>query len=1556
MSDANLTKLTHFATDVPLPQLGPFMLRIHNDDGSNTTLPTLLGVNMIVPLNALLPHRRAHLEALKSRRPASWARFGIAMPETLNGPEAELDFMAAADLAVDPATASGAALAFMHPQLGSTSNKNAALILDLFINRAQSAGPLGDYIRQMDGTIAASQNYTDDDGTPLTLNAVLVAKSDGTVNDDTVLNQYAISSKLVGVAATPENPDGTPPDTEYLVSLLNEALISTTNEPTLQHSHWGVAQGHIDQRFDPGMTTAGVADAARLEAHQASKKAALLRTGSGAAMATTGALDETAGGYEFTINNKTPGNGLSIYSDTIAYDTDTNVFSIEVMNFYMRTMSTFVRFYDSDGNPVSAPPAQFLSGYPDLQEIMTEVKGLLNLDTDETFTNIVWALYAIFDIPVPIGNTTVELHWPDDAESADILFGSLGTSDWDTTADMIGVAATVLFQFISPIVFLVTGAYVTHSDWYKKLMEDKWLFAAVIIIAGLVASVVLAAVGELKWGIHKLVNFITNTLATKFVGALFGGLAWLAVKGLVKILEKGSTVLIEFFTIKITVDDLIDAIPFVGWATEIAGVVSTAGALIEAGTEALISPCTYTVNVTRSLEVTATVSPDPLHGSEGNPPIWPTEATYYKAVLQYKNGTTTTVSGALPTDPAARSQAIEVTFDKIPSGGEFQITFGVYSDTDWLAGNWTSAWTQAVLPAGAGSLDLTGAIIENLVPLTDQTQYLWSQTLGYTEANGHQWDNSAGAKPTETWHKLNSDGLEKVVSITSNNAAYMLGYAWQAADQNVPLKGAGSTPTNSPVFTFQNINTLSDPEASLKFSGVGFTGAAPLAYEQFGPEPLFSAPDSVKSDLDNGIIDQTLMDAFAAAQYPLPDDCTVQVLETSTYWTITLPDQTTAAYQLDRQSDGDINVYLYPTNPVGQNNFYLDTSVVPFQLRYVTLDDTTPFDMDQTTSYGAVSLPTVDSLVVHPADYVIAVCYNAHRMQIVPILETPVADEDVPEAGVVSGAGIREGLMLGPRAVSVTQDGRILVLESLNERVQAFDINGNPVACFHAGDVTTLAAADVAASLNAGLVPVALRDAFATAGVDLTQRWTLVASQTDTVQVVLADNGQYQLSYNNGPLSTVWTITDTDTDKTVYTAFLGADEITVSYAGGDDFTIPTAVADNLNYGYLGAKGVAAFYKAGQTVAPQAEVAGNGLYVDPADAMPDLCAGTIPDVITQALATAFITMPADTVVVCAISVLVQATDTSWVLNDADASKSYGVETDSTDPTLLDAILLSAIMNLHVDGTQQAKLTSFRHEDLARITAEDADSNQTYLDLATEMLGYMYVLGYTGDGSDADQYFVDIYDPLGVWLSRTPDTTINPDSTGIIAGGLAVDMWRNMFTLDYKSIAGPSGRVEPSVSMWVPTTPDGDWVRTRSTDGVGLGALIRADGVLFGGAAAGDFFCAVGPAKLWVHPARDEVIHRLKGIAWGGFANRKGECRVHLCGLFGMVARKQCVAGGEVTGVATGGLHRQFHAGAHQPLGDPCRCLPRFGRVLQMARDGHAARQVPSFYDQIKAQPP
>ena len=98
-----------------------------------------------------------------------------------------------------------------------------------------------------------------------------------------------------------------------------------------------------------------------------------------------------------------------------------------------------------------------------------------------------------------------------------------------------------------------------------------------------------------------------------------------------------------------------------------------------------------------------------------------------------------------------------------------------------------------------------------------------------------------------------------------------------------------------------------------------------------------------------------------------------------------------------------------------------------------------------------------------------------------------------------------------------------------------------------------------------------------------------------------------------------------------------------------------------------------------------------------------------------------------------------------------------------------------------------------------------SDEKYLDMTTEMKGYIYVLAYTGTGASQSDYYLDIYDPLGHWLSRTPDPALNGDANGVNAARIAVDMWRNMFSLNFESFAGPGGRIEPSISMWVPTTP-------------------------------------------------------------------------------------------------------------------------------------------------------
>jgi hypothetical protein len=87
---------------------------------------------------------------------------------------------------------------------------------------------------------------------------------------------------------------------------------------------------------------------------------------------------------------------------------------------------------------------------------------------------------------------------------------------------------------------------------------------------------------------------------------------------------------------------------------------------------------------------------------------------------------------------------------------------------------------------------------------------------------------------------------------------------------------------------------------------------------------------------------------------------------------------------------------------------------------------------------------------------------------------------------------------------------------------------------------------------------------------------------------------------------------------------------------------------------------------------------------------------------------------------------------------------------------------------------------------------------YLDIAVEHAGYIYVLSYNQASPSAFQFNMDIYKPDGSWLART---------TGVTSAGLAVDLWRNVFSLNYEVLTLPNGtlpnRTEPSVSQWIPS---------------------------------------------------------------------------------------------------------------------------------------------------------
>jgi uncharacterized protein YjbI with pentapeptide repeats len=82
------------------------------------------------------------------------------------------------------------------------------------------------------------------------------------------------------------------------------------------------------------------------------------------------------------------------------------------------------------------------------------------------------------------------------------------------------------------------------------------------------------------------------------------------------------------------------------------------------------------------------------------------------------------------------------------------------------------------------------------------------------------------------------------------------------------------------------------------------------------------------------------------------------------------------------------------------------------------------------------------------------------------------------------------------------------------------------------------------------------------------------------------------------------------------------------------------------------------------------------------------------------------------------------------------------------------------------------------------------------MSVDIANYVFILSQIGNGYDAADFYLDVYAPTGALLFT---------QRGLNAAGLAVDLWRNVYTLNYQQISGPGGRPEPSISEYTPSTP-------------------------------------------------------------------------------------------------------------------------------------------------------
>lgn len=117
---------------------------------------------------------------------------------------------------------------------------------------------------------------------------------------------------------------------------------------------------------------------------------------------------------------------------------------------------------------------------------------------------------------------------------------------------------------------------------------------------------------------------------------------------------------------------------------------------------------------------------------------------------------------------------------------------------------------------------------------------------------------------------------------------------------------------------------------------------------------------------------------------------------------------------------------------------------------------------------------------------------------------------------------------------------------------------------------------------------------------------------------------------------------------------------------------------------------------------------------------------------------------------------------------------------------------------------------------------SSGENTYLDLCAVgdlHMTYLYVLYYSGEGSQASDYHMTIYQYGKTAPASNPLVTTD----GLAAARLSVDMWHGLYSLNYAMVTdgngqpagprdadtGPGGRTVPSISQWLPPPPTHQW---------------------------------------------------------------------------------------------------------------------------------------------------
>ncbi|WP_266159266.1 hypothetical protein [Dyella silvatica] len=364
---------------------------------------------------------------------------------------------------------------------------------------------------------------------------------------------------------------------------------------------------------------------------------------------------------------------------------------------------------------------------------------------------------------------------------------------------------------------------------------------------------------------------------------------------------------------------------------------------------------------------------------------FPDLATTYAVSVMYDKGATLPRQVFELRNGPPWSHPIKVRFSNVPAGGKLKVYVFFYASNGWQAGQGESPWIDAKGTDGS-TLVINGLeITTNEVPLSKSSVYAHASKIAYdTAKNAHYWQ-ATKAPPTST----------------------------------------GLTPSPHPGKQVQRLLSI--------------TTAQRPAMMAYGWQAT-----GLNQPRDDATTQPTLQSMY-----------TLQNLST-----LESPDSAYAIPAVGFNSAPGVFYDVASPQDGSGRNFFADSSRGDFHAeqnpaggmhlrRMALIYDGKPPSLATRTneSWGRFPMP-MDRYILHPQGVVLGINYSTHKIFMLPLPAKPSTDDKAPLATMAAGEGFREGLLNGPRAIATGLDGRVLILEGGNRRIQAFDAQGKPVAYF----------------------------------------------------------------------------------------------------------------------------------------------------------------------------------------------------------------------------------------------------------------------------------------------------------------------------------------------------------------------------------------------------------------------------------------------------------------------------------------------------------------------------